>query len=132
MLQLHGVRHKHFCTTNLLSAMKNQAKETDKGHMVDVVYFDFEKSFDTFPLPRLLLKIRSMGVADGLLLRIANFLTYRKQRIQIDSDTSTWSEVRCGVPQGFALGPLLFMMYGNDCQDGTFPLASVFANDIKI
>ena len=36
-------------------------------------------------------------------------LTHRKQRVVIDGEHSTWTQVMSGVPQGTVLGPLLFL-----------------------
>jgi len=68
--------------------MENWTKETDKGRMIDVVYFDFQKAFHTVPHQRFLLKFRSMGVVDGLLLWITNLLTGREQCVPIGSGTA--------------------------------------------
>ena len=38
----------------------------DQGHPVDVIYLEFQKAFDKKPHRRLMLKIKSLGIAGNV------------------------------------------------------------------
>jgi len=50
----------------------------------------------------------------------------------INGETSTWCNVLSGVPQGSALGPLLFNIYANDMPIAVNSSVLQFADDLKI
>ena len=46
-------------------------------------------------------------------LWFTNYLSNILQRVKLKDKVSSWSSVQGGIPQGSALGPLLFLVYVN-------------------
>ena len=102
------------------------------GKVVDTIYFDFAKAFDTVPHRRLLRKLEGYGISGNCLRWIESFLTDRKQLVKVDQARSGTNSVVSGVPQGSVLGPLLFVIYINDLPDNVNSSIFLFADDTKI
>jgi len=58
----HGSLPKRSCTTRLLAAMEYCTNKIQQGQPVDVLYFDFKKSFDKVPHERLLIKLKAYAI----------------------------------------------------------------------
>ena len=43
-----------------------------------------------------------------------SYLSDRKEGTKVNSSFNEWGNILCGVPQGYILGPLLFIIYIND------------------
>ena len=78
---------------------------------MDVVYLDFQKVFDKGPHQILLDKLKAHGIGNDVINWIEKLLTHRRQRVIVDGEISNWKSVLSGVPQGLALGPILFLIY---------------------
>ena len=70
--------------------------------------------------------------SDCLFTLIKDFLRNRQQRVVLKRKSSGWSSVKAGVPQGFVLGPLFFLVYMNDLFDNISSEAKLFADDTSI
>ena len=74
-----------------------------------------------------------MGVDQAVIRWFLSYLSGRTQRCNINGKLSTARDLRCGVPQGSILGPLLFLIYINDLPN-CLPAAAprMFADDTNI
>ena len=60
-------------------------------------------------------------------------MSIRKQFIKFNSESTDLEIIRCGIPQGFILGPLLFLIFVKDLQKSTkFIDPTMFADDTNL
>jgi ribonuclease P/MRP protein subunit RPP40 len=108
------------------------SKITANGGVVDSIYLDFSKAFDTVPHKRLLGKLDAYGIQGDLFNWIKAFLSNRSQEVVVNGSKSSSAQVISGVPQGSVLGPVLFVIYINDILDNIKSAGLMFADDTKI
>ena len=89
-------------------------KYLDYGEIVCGVFIDLQKTFDTVSHEILLEKLKNYGIRSKQNDWFRSFLTNRKQYVSMEGFFSQTKIVKCGVPQGSTLGPLLFLIYIND------------------
>ena len=101
-------------------------------HVALVIYLDFQKALDKVPIQRLIIKLKSHGMGHSIINWIEQWLTDRKQRVVVDGEASSWKSVLSGVPQGSVLGPMLFLVYIDDLEEGVTGNILSFADDTKL
>ena len=76
----HGFLKERSCLTNMLCVLEEIAKWIDERSPVDIIYLDFQKAFDKVPHQRLLLKLKTHGIGDGIIDWIEQWRNDRRQR----------------------------------------------------
>ena len=73
----HGFSKNRSCLTNLLETLEEW---TDNGYGLDILFLDYQKSFDSVPHHRLMEKLRWYGIHTSLLSWICEFISKRSMR----------------------------------------------------
>ena len=73
------------------------------------------------------------GIQSKTLDWFKSYLTNRTQRCSVNGCLSDFTTLKCGMPQGTILGPLLFLIYINDLPDClSFSTPRMYADDTHI
>ena len=82
---------------------------------------------------RLLTEMNRYGIQGISLDWFKSYLTNRTQRCSVNGCLSDFTTLKCGVPQGTILGPLLFLVYINDLPNClSLSIPRMYADDTHI
>ena len=126
-----GFKSNDSCESQLLSIVHDIYSSFDCYPSLEV-RVDISKAFDRVWHEGLIYKIQSTGISDTPLKLIKSFLTGRFQSVLLNGQTSSWSPILTGKPQGSILGPLLFLIYINNLGNNLSSTVKLFADDTSI
>ena len=114
---MSGFLKGNSCATALIKLTDDWRMDLDQKKEVGVVAIDLSKAFDCICHNLLLAKLKAYGLQEPALQLIRSYLQNHKQRVKCNDMCSSWLHLRCGVPQGSLLSPLLFNIFINDMNE---------------
>ena len=116
-----------------MTDITNRIQEAcDNGQHACGIYVDFKKAFDTVN-HNILDKLAHYGVGGIENNWLKTNLINRKQHVTVSGRKSDNALIEFGVPQASVLGPLLFLVYINDLNQGLkFNRVHHFADDTNL
>ncbi|KAL7079739.1 hypothetical protein ACQ4LE_001159 [Meloidogyne hapla] len=78
----HGFRPNKSVTTQLIEFQDDISFALENKNLINIVYFDLAKAFDSIPHERLLIKLKLIGIESSLLKWISNYLYNRKSAVK--------------------------------------------------
>ena len=94
-----------------------------------MILIDLQKAFDTINHAVLLEKLRCIHFSESVIAWFRSYLSNRSFRVIVNNKLSNSGNLRCGVPQGSILGPLLFLLYVNDMKQAVDCTLLLYADD---
>lgn len=127
-----GFRASHSTTHQVARITTHIATQYNKNKNTALCLLDFEKAFDRVWTDGLILKLHRQNIPNYLTKLIKSYLTDRTFNVQLNDQTSQQKQVKAGVPQGSALGPILFSLFINDIPQFDKTNMALYADDTAI
>lgn len=117
------------CISTLIETYDCIVKAIDEGKFCCMAYCNLSKAFDRVWHKGLNFKLKSDGNSGNLLKWFESVLNGRSQRVFHRNTMSMYKCLYAGVPQGSALGPLLFFIYVDYVAEKMSSLCRLYADD---
>ena len=128
-----GFRKSHSTETALIRLVDQLLFNLDNDKVTGLVFIDYKKAFDLIDHKLLLSKLKALGVGERSLPMFRDYMSGRRQFVNIDGYYSTQRALTLGVPQGSILGPILFLVFINDLPAALqHSVVDIYADDTTI
>ena len=117
----------------LIILVENLVDALDNGNCAVGIFLDFQNAFDTVDHGILLDKLYCYGIRGIAHDWFVSYLSNRQQSVIYNGYESELKVMKCGVPQGSILVPMLFLLYINDLTNvSSFLMPIRFADDTNL
>ena len=130
----YGFRAKHSTIHPIIHLLNDcaEANNNNPKKFTMSIFCDLSKAFDVISHKILLKKLIFYGLRGVVNDWFSSYLTNRTQYVEINNNKSGVEHIKCGVPQGSILGPLLYLLYVNDISKSTQGHILSFADDTSM
>ena len=129
----YGFRKQMSTSLAIIELVKEITNSLDNHESTVGVFIDLKKAFDTVDHGILIEKLDHYGIRGIANQWSCSYLINVYQYVNINDTNSDYMNVLCGVPQGYVLGPILFILYINDmCNVSTLLKPVLFADDTNL
>ncbi|KAJ2945895.1 hypothetical protein O0L34_g4803 [Tuta absoluta] len=127
-----GFRPSHSTVSALLNVTEDIRLAMDNTKLTIVTLLDFSSAFNSVDFDILLASLRSINISSSAIDWFHSYLHGRQQCVKANDDSSEWSNLTAGVPQGGVLSPLLFSIFINNISRVISSSYHLYADDLQI
>ena len=108
------------------------ASDFNRAGAFEALALGISKAFNRVWHAGLLQKLKSYRISDQIFGFISSCFSNRQLRVVLGEKFSQEYPVNAGVPQGFVLGPKLFLLYINDHRDDVISNICIYADNTTL
>ena len=101
----------------------------DEGLSTGMTLIDLQKAFNVTDYESLLQNRKAIRFSESTIKWFKSYLSERVFLINIENKLSDFGKISCRVPQGFILGPLLFLIYVSNMPQVVTTILLLYADD---